>query len=169
MRLVISLFALAGLVFASSQAEAASCSSFALIKSHDTDAKTVDVEYNKKGRTSKFFPKPEGTPRDSSKIPKKCKGKVVKTTTLVVKPTGGRMTVTQVRSNFEGKMLNDTDDPTWLPGKLQELIDAKTEVVIVVRPGMGKDAPLGVTTVYLPITEEEKAEIKKIDDDAKDT
>ena len=167
MRLVISLFALAGLVFASAQAQAASCSSFALINSYDADAKTVEVEY-KKGRTSKYFPKPEGTPRDSSKIPKKCKGKVTKTTSLVVKPTGGRMTVTQVRSNFEGKMQNDTDDPAWLPARLQELIEAKSEVVIVVRPGMGKDAPLGVTTVYLPITEEEKAEIKRIDDNAKD-
>jgi len=168
MRLVIPLFALVGLVFASVQAEAKSCSSFAVIKSYDAEANTVDVEY-KKGRTSKYFPKPEGTPKDSSKIPNSCKGKVLKTTSLVVKPTGGRMTVTQVRSNFEGKMQNDTDDPAWLPAKLQELIDAKTQVVIVVRPGMGKDAPLGVTTVYLPITEEEKAEIQKIEDDAEDT
>jgi hypothetical protein len=149
MRLVISLFALAGLVFAATQAEAASCSSFAVIKSYDADAKTVEVEY-KKGRTSKYFPKPEGTPRDSSKIPRSCKGKVTKTTTLAVKPTGGRMTVTQVRSNFEGKMQNDTDDPAWLAGKLQELIEAKAEVVIVVRPGVGKDAPLGMTTLYRP-------------------
>jgi hypothetical protein len=167
MRLFIPLFALLGLVFVSAQAEAKSCSSFAVIKSYDAEAKTVEVEY-KKGRTSKFFPKPEGTPADSSKIPNSCKGKVLKTTTLVATPTGGRMTVTQVRSNFEGKMQNDTDDPAWLPAKLQELIDAKTEVVIAVRPGMGKDAPLGVTTLYLPITEEEKAEIQRIDDNAKD-
>jgi hypothetical protein len=168
MRLVIPLFALVGLVFASAQAEAKSCSSFAVIKSFDAEAKTVEVEYQK-GRTTKYFPKPEGTPRDSSKVPGACKGKVLKTTTLAVKPTGGRMTVTQVRSNFEGKMQNDTDDPTWLSAKLQGLIDAKTQVVIVVRPGMGKDAPLGVTTLYLPITEEEKAEIQKIEDDAEDT
>ena len=167
MRLFISLFALVGLVFASAQAEAKSCSSFAVIKSYDAEANTVAVEY-KKGRTTKFFPKPEGTPKDSSKIPNSCKGKVLKETSLVVKPTGGRMTVTQVRSNFEGKMQNDTDDPAWLPAKLKELIDAKTEVVIVVRPGMGKDAPLGMTTLYLPITEEEKAEIKRIDDNAAD-
>jgi len=38
----------------------------------------------------------------------------------------------------------------------------------VIRPGIGKDAPLGVTTIYLPITEEEKAEIKRIDDQAED-
>ena len=167
MRLVISLFALVGLVFASAQAEAKSCSSFAVIKSYDAEANTVAVEY-KKGRTTKFFPKPEGTPKDSSKIPNSCKGKVLKETSLVVKPTGGRMTVTQVRSNFEGKMQNDTGDPAWLPAKLEELIGAKTEVVIVVRPGMGKDDPLGMTTLYLPITEEEKAEIQRIEDEAQD-
>jgi hypothetical protein len=167
MRLFISLFALAGLVFASAQAEAASCSSFALIKSYDADGKTVEVEY-KKGRQTKYFPKPEGTPKDSSKIPRGCKGRVLKQTSLVVTPTGGRMTVTQIRSNFEGKMQNDTDDPAWLPAKLKELIEAETEVVIVVRPGMGKDAPLEMTTLYLPITEEEKAEIQRIEDDAQD-
>jgi hypothetical protein len=167
MRLFISLFALAGLVFASAQAEAASCSSFALIKSYDADATTVEVEY-KKGRQTKYFPKPEGTPADSSKIPRGCKGRVLKQTSLVVTPTGGRMTVTQIRSNFEGKMQNDTDDPAWLPAKLKELIEAETEVVIVVRPGMGKDAPLEMTTLYLPITEEEKAEIQRIEDDAQD-
>lgn len=168
MRLVISLFALVGFVFASVQAEAKSCSSFAVLKSYDAEAKMVEVEY-KKGRTSKFFPKPEGTPADSSKIPRVCKGRVLKTTTLAVKPTGGRMTVTQVRSNFEGKMQNDLDDPAWLPAKFKELIDAETQVVIVVRPGLGKDDPLGLTTLYLPITEEEEAEIQRIDEDAKDT
>jgi len=106
--------------------------------------------------------------KNADKIPDKCKRKVTRNTSFLVKPTGGKLSVTQVRSNFEGKMQNDTDDPAWLPGKLQELIEAKAEVVIVVRPGMGKDAPLGVTTVYLPITEEEKAEIKQIDDNAKD-
>jgi hypothetical protein len=78
------------------------------------------------------------------------------------------MSVTQVRSNFEGKMLNDTEDPAWLPAKLKQLIEAKTLVVILIRPGVGKDAPLGVTTIYLPITEEELAEIKRIDDEAED-
>jgi len=168
MRLTIPFFAFALLSFASAQAEAASCSSLAVIKSYDASAQTVEVEY-KKGRTNKFFPKPEGTPTDSQKIPKECKGRVLKTTSLAVTPTGGRMTVTQIRSNFEGKMQNDTDDAAWFPSRVKELIDAKTEVVIVVRPGMGKDAPLGVTTVYLPITEEEKAEIKRIEDNAQDT
>ncbi len=78
------------------------------------------------------------------------------------------MSVTQVRSNFEGKMLNDTDDPNWVPGKLKELIAAKTQVVIVLRPGMGKDSPLGVTTLYLPITDEERAEIERIEKQAED-
>ncbi len=76
--------------------------------------------------------------------------------------------MTQVRSNFQGKMLNDLDDPAWLPAKLKELIEGKTEVVVVIRPGVGKDAPLGITTIYLPITEEELAEIKRIDEDAED-
>jgi len=167
MHRIIPLFALAGLVFASAHAEAKSCSSFAVIKSYDSEGQTVEVEY-KKGRTNKFFPKPEGTPTDSSKIPKPCTGKVLKTKQLEVKATGGRMTVTQIRANFSGKMQNDTDDPAWLPAKLKELIDGETEVVIIVRPGLGKDAPLGMTTVYLPITDEEKAEIKRIDDNAKD-
>jgi hypothetical protein len=168
MRLFISLLALAGLVFASAQAEAASCSSFAVIKSYDADAKVVEVEY-KKGRTTKFFPKPEGTPADSSKVPKPCKGRILKDTKLAVTPTGGRMTVTQIRSNFEGKMQNDTDDPAWLPNHFKGLIDGKTEVVIILRPGKGKSDPPEMTTVYLPITEEEKAEIKRIEDDAEDT
>ena len=55
-----------------------------------------------------------------------------------------------------------------MPAKLQELIEAETLVVIVIRPGVGKDAPLGVTTIYLPITEEELAEIKRLDDQAED-
>jgi len=93
---------------------------------------------------------------------------VTKTPSFVVKPTGGRLSVTQVRSNFEAKMLNDTEDPAWLPAQLQELIEGKTVLVIVIRPGIGKDAPLGVTTIYLPITEEELAEIKRIDDEAED-
>ena len=167
MRRFIPLLALAGLVFASGQAEAKSCSSFAVIKSFDAKSQTVEVEY-KKGRTNKFFPKPEGTPADSSKVPPGCRGKVLKTTNLAVKTTGGRMSVTQIRSNFHGKMQNDTDDPNWLPAQLKQLIDAKTEVVIIVRPGVGKNDPLGMTTVYLPITDEEKADIKRIEEDAKD-
>jgi hypothetical protein len=93
---------------------------------------------------------------------------VKKTTSLVVKPTGGRMTVTQVRSNFEGKMLNDPDDPAWLPAQLEKLIAEETQVVVVIRPGIGKNAPLGITTIYLPITDEELAEIQRLEDQEED-
>ena len=40
--------------------------------------------------------------------------------------------------------------------------------MIVVRPGLGKDAPLGITTIYMPITEPELAEIKRLEDSAED-
>ena len=56
----------------------------------------------------------------------------------------------------------------WLGKKLDELIANKTEVVLVIRPGMGKDAPLGVTTLYLPITDEEKAEIERLENQAEE-
>lgn len=167
MRLAIPILAFAALCLASVQARAASCASFAVIKSYDAASSTVEVDYER-GSLNKYFPRPEGSPSDTTKIPKGCRGKVTKTTQLAVKPTGGRMTVTQVRSNFEGRMLNDTNDPNWLPAELKKLIDAKTEVVIVVRPGMGKDAPLGVTTIYLPITDEERAEIERIENEAED-
>ncbi len=167
MRFVIPIIVFVALCLGSAQADAASCSAFAVIKAYDADAKTVEVSFEK-GNKRKFFPKPEGTPKNADKIPDKCRSKVKRSTSFLVKPTGGRMSVTQVRSNFEGKMLNDTDDPAWLPAKLKELIEGKTEVVVVIRPGVGKDAPLGITTIYLPITEEELAEIKRIDDDAKD-
>jgi hypothetical protein len=170
MRIGITAFVFFALCFASAKAEAApasSCSSFAVIKSYDEAASSVEVSYEK-GKQQQFFPKPEGTPRDSSKIPKNCGSKVKKTTELVVKATGGRLSVTQVRSNFQGKMLNDRDDKTWLPAKLKQLIADQTKVVIVVRPGVGKDAPLGITTLYLPITDEELAEIQRIEDEAED-
>ena len=164
--LALLAFSLGSTVIAS-QADAKSCSSFAIIKGQDAAAKTVKVKYGR-GRVNKFFPRPEGTPNDTSKVPGSCKGKVTKTTELAVKPTGGRMSVTQVRSNFEGKMLNDPDDGTWLGKKLDQLIANKTEVVLVIRPGMGKDAPLGVTTLYLPITDEEKAEIERLENQAEE-
>ena len=34
--------------------------------------------------------------------------------------------------------------------------------------GLGKDAPLGITTIYLPITEEEKAEIVRLESQVED-
>ena len=51
---------------------------------------------------------------------------------------------------------------------LVQLIADNTQVVVVIRPGMGKDAPLGITTIYLPITDEERAEIKRLEDQAED-
>jgi hypothetical protein len=155
------------LCLGSAQAQAKSCSSFAVIKSYDAAAKTVEVSHEK-GKLGKFFPRPEGDSQSGSRIPKGCKGKVKKQTELVVKPTGGRLTVTQLRSNFDGKMLNDADDPAWLPAQLEKLVADETTVVIVIRPGMGKDAPLGVTTIYLPITEEELAEIKRLEEEGED-
>ena len=167
MRFGIPILAFLALCLGSSSAGAASCSSFAVFKSFDADANQAEVSYER-GNKTKYFPKPQGTPRDSSKIPASCKKKVTKQTSLVVKSTGGRMSLTQVRSNFQGKMLNDTDDPKWLPAELAKLVAAKTQVVIVVRPGMGKDAPLGITTIYLPITDEEKTEIDRLENEAED-
>ena len=168
MRFGISVLVFVALCLGATQAEAASsCSSFVVIQSFDEAASTVEVSYEK-GKQRKFFPKPEGSPTDTSKIPKACRSKVTKVTSLVVKATGGRMSVTQVRSNFQGKMLNDRDDKTWLPGQLEQLIADKTKIVAVIRPGMGKDAPLGITTLYLPITEEELAEIKRLENEAED-
>ena len=167
MRFGIPILAFLALCLGSSSAGAASCSSFAVFESFDADANQAEVSYER-GNKTKYFPKPEGTPRDSSKIPASCKKKVTKQTSLVVKSTGGRMSLTQVRSNFQGKMLNDADDPKWLPAELARLVAAKTQVVIVVRPGMGKDAPLGITTIYLPVTDEELAEIERLENDAED-
>ena len=167
MRFVIPVVVFVALCLGSAQADAASCSTFAVIKAYDADAKKVEVSFEK-GDQRKFFPKPEGTPKDSSKIPEECRRKVRREKSFVVKPTGGRMSVTQVRSNFHGKMLNDTEDPAWLPTQLKKLIADKTLVVVVIRPGIGKNAPLGITTIYLPITDEELAEIKRIEKDAED-
>ncbi len=167
MRFAIPILALLALCLISARADAASCSGFAVIKSYDAEKSTVEVAYEK-GKRTKYFPKPEGTPRDSTKIPSRCKKKVTKQTSLVVKATGGRMTLTQLRSNFRGNMLNDVEDPSWVPAQIKQLVANETKVVIVVRPGLGKDAPLAITTIYLPITDEELAEIKKVEAQAED-
>lgn len=166
MSLRIALFTGLALVLGASAAEAASCSTFARITKFDADANKVEIE-SEKGSESRFFPRPEGSPA-VSKLPKQCSRKDLKDPVFDVKPTGGRMSVTQVRQNFSGKMINETDDPAWLPAKMKELIDAKTIVVVLIRPGVGKNAPLGLTTIYLPITEEEEAEIQRINDQAED-
>jgi hypothetical protein len=166
MRTLIPVFLLLAFSLAAAQAQAKSCSSFVVIESYDADAKSVAVKHTK-GKPNKFFPKPEGAPADTTKIPGKCKKRERKDS-YAVKPSGGRMSVTQVRSNFEGKMLNDTDSDEWFASKLKELVDGKTEVVLVIRPGMGKDAPLEATTIYLPANEEDFAEIKRLEDQAED-
>ena len=151
------------IALAPSQADAAgSCSGFAVIKSYDADAKMATIKYSK-GSQSRFFPRPEGGGVSTSKLPRPCRGKIKKQTELVVTPTGGRMTVTQVRANFSGKMLNDTHDKSWVPTQIQKLVEDKTPVVVLVRQGLGKDAPLGITTIYMPITDEEKTEIARIE------
>jgi hypothetical protein len=167
MRLGFAVIAALALVLGSVQAQAKSCSSFAVIKSYDAAAKTVEISHEK-GKLGKFFPRPEGDTQSGARIPKGCRGKVKKTTNLVVKPTGGRLTVTQLRSNFDGKMLNDSEDEAWLPAQFEKLIADETTVVVVIRPGMGKDAPLGITTIYLPVTEEELAEIKRLEEEGED-
>lgn len=167
MRLAIPVFAFVALLFGSAQADAKSCSSFVVIKSYDAANKTVVVEHGD-GSLKKYFPKPEGSPTDSTRIPGSCRGKVTKADGYAVTPTGGRMTVTQIRSNFQGKMLNNTSDPNWVPAKLKELIDSKATVVIVLRPGKKRSDPIELTTLYLPITDEELAEIKRIEAQAED-
>ena len=148
------------------QAHAASCSSFGVIKSFDADASTVVIGFTK-GKEHKFFPKPDGTPR-ISKIPDKCRSKVLKQDSYPVKAIGGKLTVTQVRENFSSKMLNDTEDSKWLPAKLKELIDGKTEVVVALRPPVGEKKPYGVTTIYLPAGPVDLAEIKRLNEQAQD-
>jgi hypothetical protein len=167
-RFVIPAIAMLALALgaAQAQAQASSCSAFVIIKSYDAAASSVDVDYGR-GSEKKFFPRPEGANTDTSKVPKKCTGRVTRTKTLAVKPTGGRLSVTQIRSNFEGKMLNDTEDETWLPSHLKKLIEAKTEVVAVVRPGRKDEAP-AITTIYMPITDPERAEIARIDAQAEE-
>lgn len=169
MRVLTIMIATASILFAAGSAQAGkSCSTFAKITGYDEAAQTITLE-KMKGSETKFFPKTDGAPK-SSKLPAKCKSRILGQGTFPVKPMGGRMTITQVRSNFEGKMLNDTDDKTWVPKKLNELIAAGETVVVQLRqaPGSPKDAPYGVTTVYVPITEEELAEIERLNNQGED-
>lgn len=164
----VAALAFTALAAAPAPAEAVgSCSTFGVIQAYDADGHRVKVDY-KKGSVSRFFPRPEGSPRDTSKVPKSCRGSLLRNDVLHVKETGGRLSITQVRSNFEGKMLNDTDDATWFSNQMKQLIEGKTEVVLVIRPGMKKDDPLGVSTIYLPITDAERAEIKRLEDQAEE-
>lgn len=167
MKFVLPVLALLVLGLGAVRAEAASCSTFVVVKSYDHAAKTAEVSYER-GNQKKYFPKPEGANTDTTKIPKKCSKRVTRSTTLKVTPSGGRMSVTQFRENFSGKMRNDLNDDGWVKKNLEKLIADKTEVVAVLRPGKDrKDAP-ELTTIYLPITEEELAEIARIDAQAED-
>lgn len=166
-RLTIALIAFGALFLGASQAQAKSCSAFAVIQAYNADKSQVKVKWTK-GKVRKFFPKPEGAPTDTSKIPGKCKSKVTKKKVFPVKSTGGRLSITQVRTNFEGKMLNDTDDKNWLPGKLKELIDGKTEVVLIIRPNVADRKRHDVTTVYLPAGPEDFKEIERLEAQAED-
>ena len=47
MRFVIPIVVFVALCLGSAQADAASCSAFAVIKSYDADAKTVEVSFEK--------------------------------------------------------------------------------------------------------------------------
>ena len=162
MRFAIPAIVVLAVGLGAAQAQAQSCSTFVAFKSYDEAAKTAEVKYVK-GNQKRFFPKPDGANTDSTKIPKKCSKRITRDKTVTVKPTGSRMSVTQVRSNFDGKMKNNLDDAAWLPGELKKLIGDKTEVVAVVRPGKKKGDMPELTTIYLPITDEETAEIARID------
>ena len=169
MRLVVLALAATLVLFAASSAQAgSSCSTFAKITAYDADAQTITID-KEKGSEQKYFPKTEGAPT-VSKIPKGCKSKVLSQDSYPVKSTGGRLAITQFRENFSGKMLNDVDDPAWLANQLVQVIESGEMVLVVLRqpPGGGKDAPYGVTTVYMPITPEEEAEIARLNAQASD-
>lgn len=167
MRFAIPVIVCLALGLVAAQAQAQSCSTFVEFVSYDEAAKTAEVKYVK-GNQKRFFPRPEGGATDTSKIPKKCSKRITRDTTVAVKPTGGRMSVTQLRSNFDGKMMNNLDDAAWLPGNLKKLVGDKTPVVAVLRPGKKKGDTPELTTIYLPITDEERAEIARIDAQAEE-
>ena len=166
MRAIIILLAAAIPFLWATSASAKSCSTFAIITGFDASGSSVTIE-KQKSSEREFFPRPDGAP-NTQKIPRKCKSKILKAESFPVKATGGRLSITQIRSNFEGKMLNNTEDSSWLGAELQKLVDGKTLVAAVLRPPPGAKEPYGVTTIYLPITEEEKAEITRLENQASD-
>lgn len=161
--LVLIIFSLA----VSAQAYAASCHSFATFKSFDAAAGTVEVDFSK-GKTQKYFPRGEGATGDIAKIPKRCKRSQLKQTTVPVKATGGKLSVTQIRSNRDGKMLNDVESADWFKAQMDSLIAAGEPVVVVLRPGKKKKDPVPMTTIYLPVTQEELDEIARLEAEVKD-
>lgn len=170
MRFAVSVLTFLAFLLAAAGAQAKSCSSFVIIKNFDAEKSMVKVSYER-GNEKRFFPKTEGANTDTTKIPTRCKKRTTsKHPDLVVKPTGGRMNVTQIRSNFYGTMLNKghLEDPAWLPAQLEKLATDKTEVMAIMRPGRKDDDPPVLTTIYLPITDEEKAEIARLNAQAEE-
>ena len=155
---------------AASSADAKSCSTFAVIKSFDAASKSITIDVAK-GDSGKFFPKPEGSP-NVSKVPGKCNARVLKSPGFEVRAVGGRLSITQVRKNFSDTMLNNPDDASWLPAKMDELVKGKTMVVLVLRPDDTakdkKNPPHWVSTVYMPVTQEELDEIARLEAQAED-
>jgi hypothetical protein len=85
-----------------------------------------------------------------------------------VKATGSRLSITQVRSNREGKMLNDTESAEWFQKQMDSIVAAGEPVIVVLRPGKSKKDPAPMTTIYLPVTQEELDEIKRLEDQVDD-
>ena len=164
--LVVCLFVFAPLLLAA-DARAASCSAFGVLKAYDATASTVDVEFTKM-KATKFFVRPDGASGDITKIPKKCKRTVTKNTTFPVKATGGRLTVTQLRNNLSGKMMNDTESETWFKTEMDKLIASGSDVALVMRPGKKKTDPIPLTTIYLPASAEDLKEIERLEAQAQD-
>ncbi len=162
MRSIMFVLVAAVPFLAAAHAQAASCSAFGKILSYDAAGKTVEVEFTK-GKPTKFFPRPEGATGDITKIPKKCKRSALKNPTLPVKPTGGRMSVTQVRNNLTGKMLNDTESADWFKAEIDRLVASGDELALVLRPGKKRGDPAPLTTIYLPATAEDMAEIARME------
>ena len=164
------LLAPLALIATASTAEAKDCSTFAVFKSYDPATKSVTIDIAK-GDSNKFFPKPEGS-GNQSKVAGKCNARVLKSPSFEVRPQGGRLSITQIRENFSGKMMNNVDDPNWLPTKLDELIKGKTMVVLVLRPDDKskdkKNPPHWVSTAYLPVTQAELDEIARLEAQAED-
>lgn len=170
MRAIVPIVTLVFALFGAAQAaDAKSCSTFAKIEKFDAANNTVTLT-KEKGDATKYFPTTEGQP-PQSKVPKKCTGRVLRQESFPVNPVGGRMKITQVRTNFYGNLLNDVDDKDWLGKKLKEIEASKDIVVVVLRPPLGqsgKDVTYEVTTIYMPITDAEIAEIARLDAQAED-
>ncbi len=162
MRATILLLAFVVPFLFAAQASAKSCSAFGIIKAYDEAGGTVEIEFTKM-KATKFFPRPEGASGDITKIPKKCKRSVLKASTFPVKSTGGRMSVTRVRNNLSGKMLNDTESAEWFKAEMDKIIASGGDVALVLRPGKSKKDPVPLTTIYLAATDEDFAEIARLE------